>query len=132
MLGKCLGASSATLAAFADPAKHPPGERSVVELGEHELKRELQPVIAVTIAPCPCIELKFLFALTAHIGGVRLSIVDGHIVGGDLGELWASAQLSYEGTPLHPAAGIGEGRACRASSRSLRRESKSRAFRAGG
>jgi hypothetical protein len=91
------------LAAFADPAKHPPGERSVVELGEHELQRELQPVVAVTIAPCPSVELKFLLALTATVGGVRLSIVDGHIVGGDLGELRASAQLSYEGTPLHPA-----------------------------
>ena len=91
------------LTAFADPARHPPGERSVVELGEHELTRELSPVIAVTVAPCPCIELEFLLALSATVGGVRLSIVDGHIVGGDLGELWASAQLSYAGTPLHPA-----------------------------
>ena len=90
------------LAAFADPAKHPPGERAVVELGEHELQRELHPIVAVTIAPCPSVELKFLLALTANISGVRLSIVDGHITGGDLGELWASAQLSYEGTPLHP------------------------------
>lgn len=91
------------LAEFADPARHPRGERSVVELGEHEIKRELYPVIAVTVAPCPCIELKFLLELAAKVSGVRLSIIDGHIVGGDLGELWASAQLSYEGTPLHPA-----------------------------
>ncbi|MBA2466193.1 MAG: hypothetical protein H0V46_01130 [Sphingomonas sp.] len=91
------------LAEFADPDKHPPGERSVVEIGQHEIARDLHPVIAVTIAPCPCVELKFLLALTAQIGGVRLSILDGHIVGGDLGELWASAQLSYEGLPLHPA-----------------------------
>ena len=91
------------IAAFGDPAKHPPGERSVVELGQHDLKRELHPVIAVTIAPCPPVELKFLLELSANVSGVRLSILDGHIVGGDLGELWASAQLSYEGTPLHPA-----------------------------
>jgi hypothetical protein len=89
------------LARFADPDGHPPGERSVVELGEHELTRELHPVVAVTIAPCPCVELKFLLELSANISGVRLSIVDGHIVDGDLGELWASAQLSYEGTRLH-------------------------------
>ena len=56
----------------------------------------------MTIAPCPTVEIKFPLALTANISGVRLSILDGHIVGGDLGELWASAQLSYEGTPLHP------------------------------
>ena len=95
-------AKAAPLADFADPAKPPPGERSVIELGEHDVTRELNPVIAVTIGSCPCVELKFNFALAAHVGGVRLAIVDGHIVGGDLGELWASAQLSYEGVPLHP------------------------------
>ena len=91
------------ICAFADPDKHPPGERSVVALGQHDVKRELHPVIAVTVGPCPCVELKFLFELTASISGVRLSILDGHIIGGDLGELWASAQLSFEGVPLHPA-----------------------------
>lgn len=95
-------AEAAPLAAFADLAMHPAGERSVVELGGHEFSRELHPVVAVTIGSCPCVELNFLLALTAHVGGVRLSIVDGHIVGGNMGELWASAQLSYEGTPLHP------------------------------
>ena len=74
----------------------------MVELGQHDLQRELHPIVAVTIAPCPSVELKFVLALSANVGGVRLLIVDGHIVGGDLGELWASAQLSYEGTPLHP------------------------------
>jgi len=95
-------AQAAPIVALADPAKHPPGERSIVELGEHDLTRELHPVVAVTVGPCPCVEISFLFSLTAHIGGARLAIVDGHIVGGDLGELWASAQLSYEGVPLHP------------------------------
>ena len=100
VLGK-MWSEFSELTELADPAKHPPGERSVVSIGEHELKRDLHPVIAVTVAPCPCVEIKFLLALTANITGVRLTVVDGHIVGGDLGELWASAQLSYEGTPLH-------------------------------
>jgi hypothetical protein len=100
VLGKTW-AQFSEIAAFADPDKHPPGERSLVELGEHELKRDLHPVIAVTIGPCPCVELKFLLALSANISVVRLAILDGHIVGGDLGELWATAQLSYEGIPLH-------------------------------
>ena len=95
-------AQAAPIVALADPAKHPPGERSIVELGKHDVTRELHPVVAVTVGPCPCVEISFLFSLTAHIGGVRLAIVDGHIVGGDLGDLWASAQLSYEGVPLHP------------------------------
>lgn len=97
-------AKAAEIAGYADPARHPPGERSVVELSDHDFTRELHPVVAVTIASCPCVELTFDFAVTAHVGGVRLSILDGHIVGADLGELWASAQLSYEGTPLHEAA----------------------------
>ena len=101
VLGK-MWSEFSEIAAFADPDKHPPGERSLVDIGEHELKRDLHPVIAVTVAPCPCVELKFLLALTANISGVRLSILHGHIIGGDLGELWASAQLSYEGIPLHP------------------------------
>ena len=96
-------AKAGALADFADPDKHPPGERSVIELSQHEVGRELHPVVAVTIASCPCVELNFTFAVTAHIGGVRLSILNGHIIGGDLGEAWASAQLSYEGAPLHPA-----------------------------
>lgn len=97
-------AKAAPLADFADPTKHPPGERALVELGGHDVKRDFHPVIAVTIGSCPCVELKFTLALAAKIGGVRLAVTDGHIVGGDLGEVWASAQLSYDGTPLHAPA----------------------------
>jgi len=97
-------AKAAPLAELADSARHPPGERSLVELGAHDVKRDFHPVIAVTIGSCPCAELQFTLALAAHIGGVRLAVADGHIVSGDLGEVWASVQLSYEGTPLHPAA----------------------------
>ena len=96
-------AQAAPLAAFADPAKHPPGERSVIELGKHDLSRELHPVIAVTIGDCPCVELNFTLTVTANVGGVRLAILDRHIVTADPGETWAKAQLSYEGTPLHEA-----------------------------
>lgn len=80
------------------------GERSVVELGAHELSRELKPVVAVTIGSCPCIEIEFGFAVSANFGGVQLSIVDGHITGVRTGEAWASAQLSCEGVPLHDSA----------------------------
>ena len=40
---------AALLANYADPAKHPPGERSVVELGAHDVKQEFKPVVAVTM-----------------------------------------------------------------------------------
>ncbi len=95
-------AEAATLSEYADPARHPPGERSVVELGEHDFSREFEPVIAVTVASCPCVELRFTFALTAHVGGVKLAILDGHVTGGEFGPSWASGELSYAGVPLHP------------------------------
>jgi hypothetical protein len=97
-------ASAKLLADYADPEKHPPGERSVVELGAHDFGRDLHPIVAVTIGSCPCIELKFTFAVTAHFGGLRLTIGDGHILAGATGDAWTSAQLSYNGVPLHEAA----------------------------
>jgi hypothetical protein len=97
-------AQSRLLAEYADPQKHPPGERSIVEIGEHEFSRDVHPVIGVTVAGCPPVELKFTFALTGHFGGVRLIVADGRISGGSLGEAWVSAELSYGGVPLHSPA----------------------------
>lgn len=97
-------AQSGALTDFAARGDQPPGQQSLVELGEHEVKHELHPTVAVTIAPCPCVDLKFTFAVAAHIGGANLVIVDGHIVRGEIGEAWASAELSYEGIPLHSPA----------------------------
>jgi hypothetical protein len=76
----------------------------VVDLGGKDFSRELHPVIAVTIGSCPCVELKFTFTVTAHFSGLRLAVGDGYILGGDLGEASASAQLTYNGVPLHGAA----------------------------
>jgi hypothetical protein len=97
-------ANADLLASFADPAKHAASDRSVVEFAAHEIKRELKPVIAVTIGSCPCVEIEFGFAVSAHFSGVQLTITDRHITGGRAGEAWASAQLSCQGTPLHDAA----------------------------
>lgn len=97
-------ASARLIADHADPEKHPPGERSVVELGAHDFSRDLHPIVAVTVGSCPCIELKFTFAIAAHFGGLKLTIGDGHILGGATGDAWATAQLSYNGVPLHKPA----------------------------
>ena len=97
-------AATELLSEFTDSVKHSPGERSVVEIGAHEVSRELKPVIAVTIGACPCVELEFGFTVCASFGGVQLSIVDGHITGGRAGDAWATAQLSCQGVPLHDAA----------------------------
>ena len=97
-------ASAASLSEFGDESRHPAGERSVVELGEHEVGRELSPVISVTIGKCPCVDLEFTLALNAKFGGVKLALQDGHIVGGETGDASASAQLSFQGVPLHDPA----------------------------
>ena len=97
-------AQSRLLADYADPQKHPPGERSVLEFGAHDFSREVHPVLAVTVAGCSCVELRFTFALTGHFGGAQLIVSDGRIKGGSLGDAWIGAQLSYAGVPLHSEA----------------------------
>jgi hypothetical protein len=88
---------------YADPARHPPGEASVVHLGEREVERELHPVVAVTIGQCECMELRFTLTLAAHFSGLALTIRAPHITGGSAGDLKVSAQLSYGGAKLHEA-----------------------------
>lgn len=97
-------ANAKLLAEHADPAKHPRDERALVTLGGHDVMRDVHPVIAVTIGECPCMELDFTFAVTAHFGGLQLAIQDGHIIGGKAGEAWASGKLSCHGVPLHKPA----------------------------
>jgi hypothetical protein len=58
----------------------------------------------VTVGSLPCVELAFTLKLSAHFGGLKLSILNGHITGIGSGEGKVSAQLSYEGLPLHKAA----------------------------
>ena len=101
ILAECW-AKAAPVAEALGTSDRPPGQPCIVQLGEHQLTRELEPVVAVTIGSCPCVEISFLFGISAHVSGVSLSIADGHITGGNLGEAWASAQLSCEGVALHP------------------------------
>jgi hypothetical protein len=88
---------------YADPDKHPPGEASVVHLGEREGERELHPVVAVTIAGRDCMELRFTLCLTAKLSGLALSIRAPYVTGGTAGDVEASAQLKYGEVALHKA-----------------------------
>jgi len=97
-------ASAKLLAEYADPVNHRPGERSVIELGQHEVGREFNTVVSVTIGKCPCIDLDFTLAVNAMFGGVKLAVMDGHIIGGETGDGSASGQLSLNGVPLHEPA----------------------------
>ena len=86
---------------YADPARHPPGEASVVHLGERKVERELHPVVAVTIGGCDCMELRFTLCLTAQFSGLALSIRAPYITGGTAGDLEVGAQLKYGEVALH-------------------------------
>jgi hypothetical protein len=80
---------------YADPAKHPPGETSVVHLAEHRFVRELHPVLEVAVSGCPAVPIRFTIALAAQFRGLALSIADGHITAVAPGDASVSAQLKY-------------------------------------
>jgi hypothetical protein len=100
LLGKGW-ANAQLLSEYADPAKHPPGNREMLNVGEYSFDRELHPTVEVTIAAKRCAELEFTLTLTGHFSGLHLTILDGHILGYETGDAWASAQLSYHEVPLH-------------------------------
>lgn len=97
-------ASAKLLADYGDPAKHPAGERSVVELGAHDVGHDFNPVVSVKIGKCVPIDLPFTLSVSGSFAGVKLAIKDGHIVGGETGDASASGQLSLNGIPLHEPA----------------------------
>jgi hypothetical protein len=94
-------ANGKLLCEYADPAKHPPGQREVLNVGDYAFDRELHPTVEVTIASRPCAELEFTLKLIGHFSGLHLTIMDGHILSCGSGDAWASAKLSYHDVPLH-------------------------------
>ena len=88
------------LQAYADPAKYPPGETSIVPLAEHRFVREIHPALEVTLSGCPPVPLRFTIALAARFKGLSLSIRDGHIIALAVGEASVSAQLKYGAVKL--------------------------------
>lgn len=88
---------------YADPAKHPPEERAVLHVGQHDLTRDVHPVVSVTIAGRRCPDLRFTVRLKGSFSGLALAVQDGRITGGTAGDAHVSAQLRYGSTELHKA-----------------------------
>ena len=86
---------------YADPKKHPPGERSTVFLAEHKLKTQLHPVLDVNMAPLWRGKLKLTVELKADFRCANLTILDGRIVEIAAGDCQAVGQLKYGSTNLH-------------------------------
>lgn len=86
---------------YKDPVKHPPGQRSILHLGEHEMTTELHPVLTLMIGSMQAPSLRFTLEITAHIRSVALGILDGHITGLGSGDCFLSAQLKHSEIALH-------------------------------
>ena len=91
------------LHAYTDEAKYPPGTRSSVFLGDHEVAVEVHPVLDVTVGPCGPAKIRFTLEVKAKFRSAELSILDGRIVAIGAGDCAASAQLKLEGWNLHDA-----------------------------
>ena len=86
---------------YSDRAKHPPGERSIVFLGEHTLTSSVYPVIIVTVGPTQYPPLRLTLELKATFRTAALTIQDGHIRALSAGDCAVSAQLKYGELKLH-------------------------------
>lgn len=88
-------ARAQAIRAYADPAKHPPGEIAIVHLAEHSFAREIHPVLKIHIAGCSPFPVRFTLVLKAEVRGLALSIESGHILAMSAGDAMVSAQLKY-------------------------------------
>jgi len=94
LLGRAWSVAKA-LHEYTDRSKHPEGERSVVYLGSHRLKKTVYPQLAVTIEPFKPVTLRFALDLVADIRSIALAICNGHITSTGAGDGNLGAQLRY-------------------------------------
>lgn len=80
---------------YTDATKHPPGETSVVHLGDHEVKTSVDPVLTLRVGTYTFPPLRFTLELIASFRGAALSIRDGRIVAAAAGECSVKARLKY-------------------------------------
>jgi hypothetical protein len=89
------------LAQYRDQTKYPPGQKTIVYLGEHSLNTEVHPVLTLFVGPMQCKALRFTLELKATFRSAALLIQDAHITGLAAGDCFASAQLKYNDIALH-------------------------------
>lgn len=85
---------------YADPKKHPAGQASVVQLGQHDMTHTCDPVVALRAAGVKLTELKLALELDARLKSVALSIADGRIMAAAPGEASVIARLKYKSVKL--------------------------------
>lgn len=85
---------------YAHPPRHPPDETWTVHLAEHRFEHQIHPVLKVSVAAFPPVELRFTLVLSAQVRGLALRIRGGHVLGGSAGDVTVSAQLKYRAINL--------------------------------
>jgi len=85
---------------YSDPARHPPGERSIVYLARHSFVKTVHPVLEVTIDPAQCASLRFTLELAASFRSAALSIADGRITAVGTGDVDIGVRLKYGNATL--------------------------------
>lgn len=85
---------------YSDPARHPPGERSIVYLARHSFVKTVHPVLEVTIDPVAYQPLRFTLELEANFRSVALSISDGRITAVGAGDVDIGVRLKYGNATL--------------------------------
>lgn len=99
VIGRCWCVAK-ELHEYADPSKHPAGEISIVNLGQHTFTKDLYPTLDVTIAPYKT-SLRFTLKLAANIRAVALAICSGYITSIGSGDGDFSAELKYGDVSLN-------------------------------
>lgn len=86
---------AAALREYRDPVRHPPGEVSIVPLGQHDIASTHEAVIQSEVAGIALPELRLKIELTARFKSAALSIEGGRVVAVAPGECSVSVRLKY-------------------------------------
>ena len=95
-------ASIGAVRAYRDPAKQPPGQTSIVPLGQHQAALTAEPALSLVIAGFALPPLRLGFVVTAIFESVHLSIRDAALVAASPGKCMLTAGLSCGSVALHP------------------------------
>lgn len=91
---------SAEIQEFCDPAKHPPGEASVVELAEHTVAWSDEPVVEVVFNPLATVQIRILLKAEATLAAGALVIQDATFKKLRTGKVDVAASLAVQGVEL--------------------------------
>ena len=88
--------SAKELLEYADPARHPPGERNVIPVGNGKTTHPFNVKVELTAAGKPVATLELEITFEFSVEALQLGVVDGAIESVALGQLEVSATVECE------------------------------------